>query len=145
MYVVLPALYLLALKKRAIVYLFAPLALFCTLGFVIAQVSGGHLNMAAYVLCFPSGVLCYSLRNRIHAFIPSVFWPPFVLLLLSCYCLLNLHGDPNYWIGWIFCFFLGLGINTFHDPTQQAAQLRSRKAALYSSGLYLLSTSCSCG
>jgi hypothetical protein len=43
--------------------------------------------MAAYIPCFLCGVLCYSLRNRIGAFIPSALWPPFLLLLFSGYCL----------------------------------------------------------
>ena len=96
MYFVLPALYFLDLKKRSVLYLCGLLVFFCGLGFLIAGASGGHLNMAAYVPCFLSGVLCYSLRDRIQAFVPSALWPPFVLLLISGYCFSTLQGGPKF-------------------------------------------------
>lgn len=138
MYFALPALYFLALKKRGVLYLCGLLVFFCGLGFLIAGESGGHLNMAAYVPCFLSGVLCYSLRDRIRAIMPSVLWPPFVLLLISGYCLANLHGDPKFWIGWIFCLLLGLTINAFHDSTNKRLNAVAERIALYSYGMYLI-------
>jgi peptidoglycan/LPS O-acetylase OafA/YrhL len=138
MYIVLPALYYIAIKKRAVSYLCGLIAVFCCLGFLIATKSGGHLNMAAYVPCFLSGVLCYSLRDRIRAFIPSTLWPPFVLLLISGYCLANLHGNPKYWVGWIFCLLLGLAINAFQDSANKPLSAVAEKIALYSYGMYLI-------
>jgi len=138
MYLVLPALYYLALRKRGVLYLCGLLAFFCGLGYLIAKESGGHLNMAAYIPCFLSGVLCYSLRDRIHAFIPSVLWPPFILLLISLYCLCNLHGNPQFWIGWIFCLILGLAINAFQNSASKPLNAAAEKIALYSYGMYLL-------
>jgi len=138
MYLVLPALYYLALKKRAVLYLCDLLAFFCGLGFLIAWKSGGHLNLAAYVPCFLSGVLCYSLRDRIRAFLPAALWPPFVLLLISGYCLTNLHGSPKFWIGWIFCLLLGLAINAFYSSTNKPLNATAERIALYSYGMYLL-------
>jgi peptidoglycan/LPS O-acetylase OafA/YrhL len=138
MYLVLPALYYLALKKRGVTYLCGLMVLFCALGFLIAGESGGHLNMAAYVPCFLSGVLCYSLRDRIRAFVPSVLWPPFVLLLISAYCLANLHDEPSFWKGWVFCILLALAINTFHDSLNKPLNLAAEKIALYSYGVYLI-------
>ena len=138
MYLVLPALYYLALKRRCVLYLCGLLAFFCGLGFLIARESGGHLNMAAYVPCFLRGVLCYSLRDRIPAFIPAALWPPFVLSLICGYCFTNLHGNPKFWIGWIFCLVLGLAINAFRDSAYRPLNVVVEKIALYSYGMYLL-------
>jgi peptidoglycan/LPS O-acetylase OafA/YrhL len=138
MYLVLPALYYLALKKRGTLYLCGLLAFFGGLGFLIAGESGGHLNMAAYVPCFLSGILCYSLRDRIRAFLPAALWPPFVLSIICGYCLTNLHGNPKFWIGWIFCLVLGLAINAFQDSANRPLNVAAEKIALYSYGMYLL-------
>jgi peptidoglycan/LPS O-acetylase OafA/YrhL len=138
MYLALPVLYYLALRKRGVIYLFGLLAFFCGLGILIARESGGHLNMAAYVPCFLSGALCYSLRDRMRAFLPAPLWPPFVLLLISGYCLTNLHGNPKFWIGWIFCLILGLTINVFYDSANKALNAVTARIALYSYGMYLL-------
>jgi peptidoglycan/LPS O-acetylase OafA/YrhL len=137
MYVVLPALYYLALRKRSILYLCGLLALSCCLGFFVSYKTG-HLNMAAYIPCFICGVLCYSLRDRIHASISSTLWPLLILLLVTGYCLCNLHGGPNFWIGWIFCFILGVAINAFHDSTNGRLNFFAERVALYSYGIYLL-------
>ena len=138
MYIVLPALYYIAIRRHAVSYLCGLFALFCCLGFVIAEKSGGHLNMAAYIPCFLSGVLCYALRNRIRAFLPSALWPFFVLLLISAYCLTNMTGRPSFWKGWIFCVFLGLAINAFHVSSNRPINIVAEKIALYSYGIYLL-------
>jgi peptidoglycan/LPS O-acetylase OafA/YrhL len=138
MYLVLPALYYLALRKRGVVYLCILLVFFCGLGFLIANKSGGHLNMAAYIPCFLSGILCYSLRDRIRALIPPALWPPFLLLLISGYCSTNLHGKPKFWIGWIFCLFLGLAINVFQDSSLRSINIVAERIALYSYGMYLM-------
>jgi peptidoglycan/LPS O-acetylase OafA/YrhL len=138
MYLVLPALYYIAIRKHAVTYLCALLALFCCVGFVIAERFGGHLNMAAYIPCFLSGVLCYSLRNRIRAFLPSALWPVFIFVLISAYCLTNMNGKPSFWKGWIFCLFLGLAINAFHNSSSRLMNIAAQKIALYSYGMYLI-------
>jgi peptidoglycan/LPS O-acetylase OafA/YrhL len=137
MYLVLPALYYLSRRKNSLLYLGGLFAVFCCLGFLIAWKTD-HLNMAAYIPCFICGVLCFSLRDRIPASVSSVLWPPFVLLLISCYCLTNLHDGPNFWIGWIFCLLLGLAINAFHDSTNRPLNVVAGKIALYSYGVYLI-------
>ena len=138
MYLVLPALYYLALKRRCVLYLCGLLAFFCGLGFLIARESGGHLNTAAYVPCFLSGVLCYSLRDRIRPFVPAAMWPVLVLLLFCGYCMLGLEEYPPFWIGWIFCLILGLSINAFHDSTIKILNVPAEKVARYSYGVYLI-------
>jgi peptidoglycan/LPS O-acetylase OafA/YrhL len=138
MYVALPALYYIAIRKHAVGYICGLIALFCCLGFLVAEKSGGHLNMAAYIPCFLCGVLCYSLRNRICAFLPSALWPIFILLLISGYCLTNMNGRPSFWKGWIFCLLLGLAINAFHNSSNRPINIAAERIALYSYGIYLL-------
>jgi peptidoglycan/LPS O-acetylase OafA/YrhL len=141
MYLVLPALYFVALRKRGLIYLCGLLAFFCGMGFLIFWRTGGHLNMAAYVPCFLCGVLCYSLRDRIRAFIPSALWPPFVLLLICGFCLAKPDNSVNeFWISWIFCLLLGLSINAFHGSSNKLVNIVAEKIALYSYGMYLLHT-----
>jgi len=96
------------------------------------------MNMAAYVPCFICGVLCYSLRNRVRQVVPPFLWPIFVLALISAYCLTNLRGEPNFWIGWLYCLLLGLAINFFHDSRSKPIKVAAEKVALYSYGMYLL-------
>lgn len=136
MYIVLPALYYLTLRKRAVTYLIGLLAFFCIFGYLLIHRTG-HLSMAAYVPCFLSGVLCYSLRDHIRASVPSALWPPFVLLLICGYCLTNANGDPNFWIGWIFCLSLGLAINAFRASVNKPLNAVAGRVALYSYGIYL--------
>ena len=137
MYLVLPALYYLSRRKNSLIYLGGLFVVFCCLGFLISWKTD-HLNMAAYIPCFICGVLCFSLRDRIPASVSSVLWPPFVLLLISGWCLTNLHDGPNFWIGWIFCLLLGLAINLFHDSTNKPLNVVAEKVALYSYGVYLI-------
>jgi peptidoglycan/LPS O-acetylase OafA/YrhL len=136
MYLVLPALYYLSLRKQSIIYLSGLILFFSGLGLLISWKTG-HLNMAAYIPCFLCGVLCYALRNRIREVFPSVLWPLFVFLLISSYCLVNHDDAPNYWIGWIFCIVLGLAINLFGDSNNKYLNAVAEKVALYSYGMYL--------
>ena len=138
MYVVLPALYFLAVKRRGVLYLCGLLAFFCGVGFLIFGVWGDHLNMANYVPCFLSGVLCYSLRNRIQAFLSATLWPLFVVLLISAYCLTNQQAEPSFWKGWIFCLLIGLAINAFHNSANKPLNFVAQRIAQYSYGIYLI-------
>jgi peptidoglycan/LPS O-acetylase OafA/YrhL len=86
MYLVLPALYFLTLRRRAIAYLSGLYVFFCICLFLYHWKLVGYIGNAEYVPCFLCGVLCYSLRDRIRARIPAFLWLPFVLLLILGYC-----------------------------------------------------------
>ena len=137
MYLVLPALYYLSLRKRSVIYLSGLILFFYCVGFLFYWKTG-HLNRPAYIPCFICGVLCYALRDRIREVVPSGFWPPFVLLLISGYCLTNHKDESNCWIGWIFCLILGLAINLFRDSDNRYLDAVAEKIALYSYGMYLI-------
>jgi peptidoglycan/LPS O-acetylase OafA/YrhL len=137
MYLLLPALYLLASRKKAPVYIGALLAGFVFWGALVAAITGTP-KMTAYVPCFLSGVLCYSLRNRIRPTVPAALWTVFVLALIFMHHFIGLRGVPLHWLDWIFCILLGLGINMFHDSGAATVNLAANKIALYSYGIYLL-------
>ncbi len=143
MYIVLPALYLLARRRRGPSMLAGLIAFFYMVGAVLGYRTG-HLNMAAYIPCFLCGVLCYSLRNRIRQNIPAILWPPLVLTLISVFALANrydypgwLGTSPTFWSGWLFSLALGLAINVFYDSRSRAGNFLANKTALYSYGMYL--------
>jgi peptidoglycan/LPS O-acetylase OafA/YrhL len=50
----------------------------------------------------------------------------------------NLHGEPNFRIGWLYCLVLGLAINAFQDSESRILNVAAEKIALYSYGMYLL-------
>jgi peptidoglycan/LPS O-acetylase OafA/YrhL len=137
MYVVLPALFYLALMKRAILYICCLIAVFCGLGLALAFTTG-HMNMAAYIPDFLCGILCYTLRDHFRAFIPSILWSPFVVVLIGAFCFVNLGTGPSFWTGWIFCLVLGLAINLFHDSENKPVNAIAGRVAMYSYGMYLL-------
>ena len=71
---------------------------------------------------------------------PAVFWLPAIILLISGYCIANMHGSMCFWHGWIFCLLLGLSINAFHGSTQKHLNFAAEKIALYSYGVYLINS-----
>lgn len=137
MYVVLPLLFVLASRKKAVFRLTTLILLFSILGTVIA-LKTGHLNMFAYIPCFLSGVLCYSLRNFVRPKISAHLWIPFLLMLIGAFVLANPGEAQTFWSGWIFCLMLGLSINGFADVSVRSINVAAGKTALYSYGMYLL-------
>lgn len=133
MYVIFPALYLLARKRLAPFFLLALYVLACVLG-VALWVFTGHENAAEFIPCFLCGILAYSLRKRLHGVIPGVLWPVFVVAWIAMFCAVNLQ----YWTAWVFCLVLGLAINFFHDCRLRWLNVAAARVALYSFGIYLL-------
>lgn len=141
MYILLPSLFLIANGARGVRNLLILLLLACAGAIALAYVANGRLNMAAFVPCFLFGVLCYALRNRQRAILPAKLWPWLVSGLILLYCQLHVWigaVNPVYWIGWLLCAVLGLGINLFRDSMSPVVNRIANKMALYSYGLYLL-------
>jgi peptidoglycan/LPS O-acetylase OafA/YrhL len=138
MYVVLPALFLVAGLRRSLVYLAGLLLVFWGLGALLA-IETGHLNMAAYIPCFLAGVLCYALRNRIRPRVSALLWLPFLLAIFALYVrFVPVAEEPLYWVGWLFCLVLGLTMHAFRDSEARVLNRAAEKVALYSYGVYLL-------
>jgi peptidoglycan/LPS O-acetylase OafA/YrhL len=139
MYLVLPALYFIARRVNGVGWLCTLLAACSIGGYLIGQRYDGHMNLAAYIPCFLSGVLCYALRERIRPVLPVWAWWIFLATIISAFCLTQLGADkPAYWIGWIYCLIIGLAINAFDDSRRPLLNQVALKVATYSYGLYLL-------
>jgi peptidoglycan/LPS O-acetylase OafA/YrhL len=143
MYFVLPFFFLLARRINGLWIIGATLAVSYVGAYVLFKLDGGHMNLAGYVPCFLAGVLCYTLRNKVPAFLPGRAWPIFVLLLVSgfCYMQLDSHG-VIYWLGWLFALLIGVSINLFRDSDQKWFNKLCLQIATYSYGLYLLHVPC---
>lgn len=138
MYLVLPALYVLSARRQAVRRLTGIFILSCVCTSLHHLKLVKHIGNAEYVPCFLCGVLCFALRDRLRARVSSIFWLPFVCLLLLGYCLAGgSMGDGNFWVGWVFCLLLGLAINFFHDSSQAHLNFAGQKIAQYSYGMYL--------
>jgi peptidoglycan/LPS O-acetylase OafA/YrhL len=138
MYVVLPILFFLAIRRKGYMYI-ASLLIASWIGGAIFHWKTGHLNLAAYIPCFLSGVLCYALRKIITPRISAVLWPLFLLVLICSFCAYNGQNElPSFGSGWVFCIVLGLGINLFHNSKAMWFNHIASTVALYSYSIYLL-------
>ena len=138
MYLLLPALFLLARCRSGLSLLVALIILFCAIGFAVNVLAGGRMNFFAYFPCFISGVAAYAVGLRKKRLLPYWAWPLLMLLLFSAYALSNASFEkPVYWIGWMFCFVLGLSVNSFRDCEFQLLNSVSEWIAKYSYGMYL--------
>jgi peptidoglycan/LPS O-acetylase OafA/YrhL len=141
MYILLPSLFLIANGPRGVRNLLVLILLACAGAIALVYLADGRLNMAAFAPCFLCGVLCYALRNRQRAILPAKLWPWLLTSLILLYCQLHVWSgavNPVYWIGWLLCAVLGLGINLFRDSMSPVVNRLANKLALYSYGLYLL-------
>jgi peptidoglycan/LPS O-acetylase OafA/YrhL len=140
MYVVLPALYLLARHAHGPRWLVGLLGVAVLGALVLGEFTGGRLNMAAYLPCFLCGVLCFALRQR--GWRPrwrNAGWAVFVVTLFAGYAALHLDADkPSAPLGWVFAVVLMLGILGFEDSHRPRLNALTRWIARYSYGLYLL-------
>lgn len=138
MYLVLPALYFLTLRRGAKVYLGGLFLFFCICIYLYHRNRIGHMEIVEYVPCFLCGVLCYSLRDRIKVRVRAALWLPLVVLLILGYCLVGGSRETgNDWVAWGFCLLLGLAVNFFRDSSQKHLNFAAERIALYSYGLYL--------
>jgi peptidoglycan/LPS O-acetylase OafA/YrhL len=137
MYAVLPALFAIAVKRRALLYLAAMLALASTLAWVV-KTATGHANILAYAPCFLAGVTAYVLRLKIRPFLPAVGWPWFtgLWLALSTGAMLR-WSAVQLPISWLACLVLGVSIYAFHDSVNPIWNALTRTVAKYSFGIYL--------
>ncbi|MEZ4363377.1 MAG: acyltransferase [Kofleriaceae bacterium] len=143
MYVVLPALFLLARRQRGAELIGGALVGSYFGAYALYKLDGGHMNLAGYVPCFLAGVLSYALRHRTRRRLPGRAWPIFVVAMVLGYCYLQLdRGGLVYWLGWLYALLLGLSIHLFSDCDLAGPNHVAQKVATYSYGLYLLHVPC---
>ena len=140
MYALLPFLFLLTRRTRALPSL---LALWCVAVVVAHFYLRSHaleqLSLLGYIPNFLPGVLAYSAwsvfpENRRLA---AYWWPGYVLLLIGVYLL-----RPQTATGWLVCLVLGLSIPLFKEITTGWLCWISKRVATYSFGIYLAHSFC---
>jgi peptidoglycan/LPS O-acetylase OafA/YrhL len=140
MYVVLPALYLLARCAQGPQWLAGLLGAAVLGAVVLGEFTGGRLNMAAYLPCFLCGVLGFALRQR--GWRPrwrSGGWAAWLVLLFAGYAVLHLGAaKPSAPLGWALAVALMVGILGFEDSRRPHLNALTHGIARYSYGLYLL-------
>ncbi|MGI4854031.1 MAG: acyltransferase family protein [Janthinobacterium lividum] len=137
MYVVLPLLHWVALRRAGLRNLLLLYGLFCAVGFEMLRYTE-HLNMFAYIPCFLCGVLCYRLSRQWQQRFSGVVWLPFLLLAIAAFIVpIRFGEEPRTWAGWLFCMCLALVIPAVRDVRLRWLQVAGQKVAQYSFGVYL--------
>lgn len=132
MYIVLPALFLLARKEEA---LWPFLVLW---GLAVGVVHGclprgtGN-NLMTVVPDFLPGILAYVGFRRHPTTLPTWLFP----VLLAALCV-GFVLRPSMPVGWILCLLLGLALPHFRQSGNRKINLSSHTIAKYSYGIYLL-------
>jgi peptidoglycan/LPS O-acetylase OafA/YrhL len=138
MYMILPALYLLARRRGSTRPLVGLIAAFAVVGIALFE-STGKLHFFAFIPCFLSGILAYSLRGRLRPVLPAVYWSFLVPGLLIAAAAAGVAWPGlQYYCGWLLSFCLGGSVYLFHDSTNAAWNAVTKNVAKYSYGLYLL-------
>jgi len=139
MYVLLPALYLVARKERSwpVLAAFAAVSA-ASLAVRFAPIPGiWRLTFLIYGPCFMSGVLAYHLARRARPRVPAWGWP---LVLVTTFCVF-LASQPDAWHperGWLACLVLGAMIPFVRDLPESFATRAAAQVAKYSYGVYLV-------
>ncbi len=135
MYLVLPLLSLLLVKRGSIATLAAFLFSGCILGYI--QMTGVIPRpIFGFVPCFLGGVVAYYVRKRSRITFPGWLWPPVLIGYGAAFVMLAPpYPSPSY--EWAFCLFLGCFIPLFANLRSPAIVWLSDRLATYSYGIYL--------
>jgi peptidoglycan/LPS O-acetylase OafA/YrhL len=138
MYVALPlCFYLFAGKRKGLLYLACCMVAFACIGSVVKHFTG-HANILAFIPCFLSGVVAFTMRHRIRPRLASAAWPCFLFLWVAAYIGLTLRWPAfDMQTGWLACLLLGLSIYAFRDCRNAWWNRITHRIAEYSYGVYL--------
>ncbi|HEY3416848.1 MAG TPA: acyltransferase [Armatimonadota bacterium] len=138
MYLVLPFLFYVAIRKDSWkIFIWAILA-FSVLGFVV-RLMLGHTNILGYVPCFLAGVFAFSVRKLLVPRIPAAVWPIFLLVWFTIFgsLLKDRPMTEQFLVQWSLCFLLGVSIYLFHESQNRVWNRVTAIIAKYSYGIYL--------
>lgn len=139
MYLVLPVLFAMVTQRKGLTWLSLSMLAAVVGGSILAQLTAGRMNMAAYLPCFIAGVWCYGVLRQRKPILPSEWWLPLILVLTFLYAWSHRQEvEPVYWQGWIFCAVLAGVIPLFANIEQPLIKRISHEIAKYSYGMYLL-------
>jgi peptidoglycan/LPS O-acetylase OafA/YrhL len=138
MYAVLPALFLIATKRRGAESIAALFLWFTAFSYAI-RTNTGLANLLAYVPCFLSGVFAFTLRGKVRPTIPASLWPLTLCVWFAlCSRLISGYATPaDLVMQAVMCFALGSSLNFFHDLQSSFLNLATGTIAKYSFGIYL--------
>lgn len=132
MYLLLPLIFILAVKKNRLAWLFA----LWFLGFVGMYALKPHLIFLAH---FIPGVIAYVLIDRVKKPLLSAWvWP----LFLAALTVVFLRCSPSFVTGSIACLLLGLMLPHFRDIRSNSVNFLTHNIAKYSYGIYLAHMFC---
>lgn len=99
----------------------------------------GRLSVLAFVPCFLSGVLAYTLSKQSSIRLPGAAWLPVLILVCVAYACVqapntNMHYPPPQWV---LCLLVGALIPMFADSSAKALNTAAAFIAKYSYGIYL--------
>jgi peptidoglycan/LPS O-acetylase OafA/YrhL len=141
MYVILPALFLLARRSVSGIAGMFGLTALLALAVQYAPVPGlWRLTVATFGPCFVSGVLAYAiLRNGPRKTLPAWTWPLLLVAAAPIFLLLNPSPDHAE-SGWFFCLAVGLVLPFVAELRESAVTRVAHTICTYSYGIYLLLT-----
>jgi peptidoglycan/LPS O-acetylase OafA/YrhL len=131
MYVLLPALFLLARRAPSVRPLLVLWVAAVGLALVQPMISG-RLSLGQFVPSFLPGIVAYRLAGTIRPRWPFVAWP-LTLCALAAVFSLSLPEEH----GWVLCLVTGLAIPRFKEPEQEWLRRGAQLVARYSYGIYL--------
>lgn len=135
MYLVLPFLFLVAVKPRSGRTILALWFLFLILG-ILVQIWTGD-DSIGFVSCFLGGVYAFASRSDRKPTVPWVLWP--LALLIWSRMILQFYGMPprDILVNGIACLALGAAIPLFEESRARAFNAITAAIAKYSYGIYL--------
>jgi len=136
MYVLLPALFLLAGRARSV---WALLALWAgAFALALAQPHiGGVPDFFVYVPCFVPGILAYYLSSRVKATLPFALFPALLAALAVAYMFFWTPGTAGVVPGMVVCLTLGLLLPRFVEVRNARVRRAGQLVAKYSYGIYI--------
>jgi peptidoglycan/LPS O-acetylase OafA/YrhL len=135
MYLVLPALFLLARRSKS--PWTAALGWVAVTALVLVCVRLGHGYRVKYVPCFAAGVLAYCFATSVRRQWASWVWP---VLLWSSVIVFMLIGRLE--AAWWFCLAIGMVVPRFNEMSHPLMRRASHLIAKYSYGIYLTHVVC---
>jgi peptidoglycan/LPS O-acetylase OafA/YrhL len=138
MYLLLPALFLLAYHVRSVwpLLLLWTCAVFAGIH-AIGLEKRGVPDLIVYAPCFLSGILAYRLTKNWRLKVPAILWPVGLAFLTFLYL-----RNPNERNAWFCCLLLGIAIPQFKEIASPAARKTFHVIARYSYGIYLMHFVC---